>query len=204
VPLERSISAVWALSPAATQSAAELQDTLQRIEPPAGVGVRSIDQWPPVHRSATDWWVLFVWSPTAVHSRDEAHDTPFKVASGALLGFRWIDHVRPFHRSTSGRKPMLPTAMHDPLVHETALSIALSRGLVAGVSTVDQTAPFQRATSALERADRFCCTYPTATHRAAELHDTPLSTDITGDRTGASWTLQRRPFQPIASAEVPP
>jgi hypothetical protein len=132
LPLERSISAVWALSPAATQSAAETQETLHRTEPLAGVGVRSIDQRLPFQRSAADWWVLFVWKPTAVQSAGEMHETPVRFASGVPLGLRWIDHVRPSHRSTSSRTPMLPTATQEALVHETALSIAFSRGEVVG------------------------------------------------------------------------
>jgi hypothetical protein len=92
--------------------------------PPAGLGLRWIDQLVPFHRSASITSLLGrpMWyqSPTAVHDRRDGHDTAMSRLLVAPLGVgvRWIDQARPFHRSAKvlslpARLVEDPTAVQD-------------------------------------------------------------------------------------------
>jgi hypothetical protein len=99
VPFHRSASVVFGiwlwLCPTAVQAFPALQDTPERVPPPAG------SVWTthavPFHRSASG--VPPVLWPTAMH-RFPRQETPERTPPPVGLGEVWIDQADPSHRST--------------------------------------------------------------------------------------------------------
>jgi hypothetical protein len=96
VPFRRSASVVFTVFPTAEHALAAVQDTLERVPPPAGFAVGWITQVVPFRASASGpFWL--VW-PTAVQV-PAIQETPERTP--ATVGFPGsIDQAVPFHRST--------------------------------------------------------------------------------------------------------
>jgi hypothetical protein len=152
----------------------------------------------------------WVNDPTAVQAVGDEHDTPSsELPPVSIVGVLCIDHLPLRQRSTRvERLPAVstkyPTAVQSVWVeHDTASSVLKSKpGL--GVVWTDQSTPFQRSA----RVDRLppATKYPTAVHALADVHETPLSTTLSGDPGGipAPWTEQKKPFQLSTSGSSMP
>jgi hypothetical protein len=77
-----------ALPPTAVQADSDVQDTLLRAPPPAGLGVGRMAQARPFHRSArvTPARALFVVAPTVIQADGEAHHTLLRKLDAAPGG----------------------------------------------------------------------------------------------------------------------
>jgi len=136
--------------PTARQSVAFEHDTALNVTSvtPAGVGLATIDQLVPSHRSINVWDVEVVdvstlSSPTAKQLVELEHDTPSNstAARAGGLGLATIDQLVPFQCSINVPFPPVPTAKQsDALEHDTAESSPFGGpgGLTLG--TTDQRA----------------------------------------------------------------
>jgi hypothetical protein len=89
--------------PTAVHAVFDAHESPSSVLKPAGLGVRSIDQRRPFHRSANvaRSRSLLVSYPTAVHAVFDVHASPSSVLTLAGLGVRSVDQRCPFHRSAN-------------------------------------------------------------------------------------------------------
>ncbi|MGO9876712.1 MAG: hypothetical protein ACLPVY_23300 [Acidimicrobiia bacterium] len=144
--------------PTAKQSVAFEHDTALNVTSvtPAGVGLATIDQLVPSHRSISVCGVDVVdvstlSSPTAKQLVELEHDTPTSSAPASPVrrGLATIDQLVPFQRSMNVPFPPAPTAKQsDALEHDTAESSPFGGpgGLTLGTTDQRAAAPDVGAT----------------------------------------------------------
>src|SRR6516162_2717736 len=169
--------------PTAMHADAALHDTLTRelFRSPGRSCVRWMCHAVPFQVSARVRLVpgLLSYSPTAAQAVGAPQDTPTRKLDTAPVGFGVGWTVQPLPADASASvwwvpEPLrkYPTVMHAAEPHET-LARALAKRVGAGMVTIDHAVPFQDsprvAVVMLPPGEED----PTATHEAADWHDTP-------------------------------
>jgi hypothetical protein len=203
--------------PAAVQVAGVVQDTAARTPPGGGLGVGSVRQFVPFHRSAsvpTGLPALSVRAPTAVQNEGEVQDTPAKKLPGAPegAGTGRIRHRVPSQRSATSPvgKPELskdvPTAMQNVwAVQETPNRALPGAPAGLGVGWKVQFVPFHRSARVPVGLPKLSVRVPTAVQATADVQDAaPRKPPPAG--LGVCWMRHFTPSHRSASgrfADVP-
>jgi len=143
----------------------------------------------------------------------EKHDTPSRTVLFVPLTVAWIPQPCPFQCSASEKQRLElqldPTAVQEAAdVHEIRLRID-SPPPGFGVVCSLQDDPFHCSTSVTVSPEKVSVVLPTAVHEVAEVHDTPLKTELMlPPRFGVPCVTHFDPFQRSAtvkfrSAELP-
>ena len=180
--------------PTAMQLVGLTHDTPLRIVDvaPTGLGLGTIDQLVPFHRSIKVFVVVLVeYEPTAKQLEGVAHDTPFNFATmlaGSTAGLGSTDQAVPFQRSKSGliAAPPNESPTAKQLVvdgHDTP-SNSLREPPVGG-AVIDHAVPFQRSASVimLEMSSAAGVYSPTA-RQVVAFADETLSRLVRGEFAG--------------------
>ena len=214
VPFQRStsepVTPLTVASPTARQFVVLVHATpLRTVLPePVGLGLLTIDQAVPFHRSTSDE-PLLLFVPTASQFVVLGHATPLRIAPKEPLGFGLltIDHAVPFHRSTNVCATnelfrFQPTAAQFVVLeHATAPRLAAAEPLGFGLLTIAQLVPFQCSTNVLPPVP--LSHSPTAKQLVVLGHATPANRlSIAPLGLGMATTDHAVPFQCSTNARA--